>query len=225
MTLRVAIVDDQALVRGGLSMILDHQDDIDVIAECSNGLEAIEMAKANKPDVILMDIRMPEMDGLTAMSIILGELSLPIRVIILSTFDLDEYVFKALKAGASGFILKDTPPKELIAAVYKVARGGALLAPSITKRMIAVFAEMNRFDETLSARVNLLTRREKEVLVNLALGFNNTEIASRLFISEATVKSHVSNVLSKLDLRDRVQAVIFAYESGIVSVGEPDAES
>ncbi|MFT6094301.1 MAG: DNA-binding NarL/FixJ family response regulator [Pseudohongiellaceae bacterium] len=225
MTVRVAIVDDQALVRGGLSMILDHQVDIDVIAECSNGLEAIEIAKAHKPDVILMDIRMPEMDGLTAMSIILGELKLPVRVVILSTFDLDEYVYKALKAGASGFILKDTPPEELIAAVYTVASGGALLAPSITKRLIGAFAKINRVDATISARIDLLTSREKEILINLALGFNNTEIASRLFISEATVKSHVSNVLSKLGLRDRAQAVIFAYESGIVSVGEPNVGS
>jgi DNA-binding NarL/FixJ family response regulator len=220
--LRVAIVDDQALVRSGLSMILDHQEGIEVIAECSNGMEAIEIAKMYKPDVILMDIRMPKMDGLSATSIILEELSLPVRVIILSTFDLDEYVYKALRAGASGFLLKDTPPQELISAVHTVAKGGALLTPSITKKLIQTFAKLNNIDVKISDRINRLTRREKEVLDNLARGFNNTEIASKLFISEATVKTHVSSVLSKLGLRDRAQAIIFAYESGTVSVGKLD---
>jgi DNA-binding NarL/FixJ family response regulator len=223
--IRVAVVDDQALIRGALSMILDHQNDIDVVAECANGLEAVEMAKKYQPDVILMDIRMPEMDGLSAMSIIVEQLNLPSRVVILTTFDLDEYVYRALRVGASGFILKDTPPNELISAVHTVANGGALLTPSITKRLISAFAKTNRIDTKISAKLNHLTAREKEVLDKLALGFNNTEIASSLFISEATVKSHVSNILSKLGLRDRAQAVIFAYESGVISVGESNIKN
>lgn len=225
LSVRVAIVDDQALVRGGLSMILDYQEDIDVVAECSNGLEAIEMAIAHAPDVILMDIRMPEMDGLSATVKILGELNLPVRVMILSTFDLDEYVYKALKAGASGFILKDTPPDELVAAVHTVAGGGALLTPSITKRLIGTFAKTNNVDLNISARIDRLTNREKEVVGTLARGYNNSEIAARLYISEATVKSHVSSILNKLSLRDRAQAVIFAYESGIIAIGDSNIGS
>lgn len=225
MNIRVVIVDDQALVRGGLAMILDHQNTIDVVAECSNGVEAVEVAKRLKPDVILMDIRMPDMDGLAAMSIILADPDLSIRVVILSTFDLDEYVYKALRAGASGFILKDTPPEELISAVHTVANGGALLSPSITKRLISTFANIIYTNNTISQQIGTLTSREKEVLINLALGFNNIEISHRLYISEATVKSHVSNILSKLELRDRAQAVIFAYESGMIRVGKSMIES
>ena len=168
MSIRVVIVDDQALVRGGFSLILGHQDEMEVVAECANGNEAIEAAKQHDPDVILMDIRMPEMDGLSAMKVILQDLKLATRVLILSTFDLDEYVYVALKNGASGFILKDTPPEELVSAVKTIANGGALLAPSITKKLIGNFAQIDRVDETLSSKLEVLTSREKEVLMNLA---------------------------------------------------------
>lgn len=219
MSIRIVIVDDQALVRSGLSMILDHQSDIEVVAECANGVEAIEAAKKYIPDLILMDIRMPEMDGLSATSAILGDLNIQTRIVILSTFDLDEYIYRALREGASGFILKDTPPDELISAVHVVAQGGALLTPSITKKLIGAFVELKPSHTNLTGHIERLTTREKEILKNLALGFNNSEIASRLFIGESTVKTHVSSLLSKLELRDRAQAVIFAYENGVIRVG------
>ncbi len=222
MSIRVAVVDDQALVRGGFAMVLGHQNDIEVVAEAGTGLEAIEAARTHRPDVILMDIRMPEMDGLEATSRIVEEADWPGRVLILTTFDPDEYVYKALRAGASGFVLKDIPPEELVTAVRTVADGGALLAPSITRRLIGQFAERLAVDTRVSSRLERLTNREREVLAAIARGLNNTEISEQLFIGAATVKSHVSSILSKLGLRDRAQAVVFAYESGLAEAGDHD---
>lgn len=222
MSIRVAVVDDQALVRGGFAMVLGHQDDIDVVAEAGNGLEAIELAQIHRPDVILMDIRMPEMDGLEATSRIIAKADWLVRVLILTTFDPDDYVYKALRAGASGFVLKDIPPEELVTAVRTVADGGALLAPSITRRLISQFARQLAVDTKLASRLQLLTKRERQVLVAIARGLNNTEISDELFIGAATVKSHVSSILGKLGLRDRAQVVVFAYESGIVEAREYD---
>ncbi len=222
MTIRVAVVDDQALVRGGFAMILRVHDDIEVVAEAGTGIEAIEMASRHRPDVILMDIRMPEMDGLEATSRILAEADWAVRVLILTTFDPDEYVYRALRAGASGFVLKDIPPDELASAVRTVADGGALLAPSITRRLIGQFAQRLTVDAAISRRLERLTEREIEVLVAVARGSSNSEIADELFIGAATVKSHVSSILTKLGLRDRAQVVVFAYESGLVGAGERD---
>lgn len=222
MTIRVAVVDDQALVRGGFAMVLGHQDDIEVVAEAGTGLEAIEVARAYRPDVILMDIRMPEMDGLEATSRIVDEADWPVRVLILTTFDPDEYVYKALRAGASGFVLKDIPPEELPVAVRTVAGGGALLGPSITRRLIRQFAERHAVDSAVADRLERLTDREREVLTAIARGSSNAEISAELFIGAATVKSHVSSILTKLGLRDRAQVVVFAYESGLVEVGDRD---
>ncbi len=222
MTIRVVVVDDQALVRGGFALVLGHQDDIEVVAEAGDGLEAIESARTHRPDVILMDIRMPNMDGLEATSRILEEADWPVRVLILTTFDPDEFVYKALRAGASGFVLKDIPPEELVIAVRSVADGGALLAPSITRRFIGKFAERLAVDTKVSERLERLTGREREVLTAIARGLNNVEISEELFIGAATVKSHVSSILSKLGLRDRAQAVVFAYESGLAKAGDHD---
>jgi len=222
MSIRVAVVDDQALVRGGFAMVLGHQDDIEVVAEAGTGVEAIEAARTYRPDVVLMDIRMPEMDGLEATTRIIEESDWPVRVLILTTFDPDEYVYKALRAGASAFVLKDIPPAELVAAVRTVAGGGALLAPSITRRLIGRFTERLAVDTSVSSRLERLTDREREVMTEIARGSNNAEISEELFISAATVKSHVSSILTKLGLRDRAQAVVFAYESGIVEAGEQD---
>jgi len=222
MTIRIAVVDDQALVRGGFAMVLGHQSDIEVVAEAGNGLEAIEMAQTHRPDVILMDIRMPEMDGLEATSSIIAKADWPVRVLILTTFEPDEYVYKALRAGASGFVLKDIPPEALVAAVRTVANGGALLAPSITRRLIGRFAEQLALDTKVSARLERLTNRERGVLAQIARGHNNNEISKLLFIGEATVKTHVSSIFAKLGLRDRAQAVVFAYESGLAEAGDYD---
>ena len=222
MSIRVAVVDDQALVRGGFAMVLGHQDDIEVVAEAGSGLEAIEVARTHRPDVILMDIRMPDMDGLEATSRIVEEADWPVRVLILTTFDPDEYVYKALRAGASGFVLKDIPPEELPPAVRTVADGGALLAPSITRRLIGNFAERLVVDTAVASRLDRLTGREREVLTAIARGFSNAEISKELFIGAATVKSHVSSILTKLGLRDRAQLVVFAYESGLVEAGDRD---
>ena len=219
MTIRVAVVDDQALVRRGFAMVLEHQPDIEVVAEAGNGIEA-SAARQHRPDVILMDIRMPELDGLSATRAILEQADWPIRVIILTTFDPDEYVFQALEAGASGFILKDIPPEELAPAVRTVNEGGALLDPNITRRLIGRFAKTLATDVGTSRRLDLLTDREREVLIELAKGAHNAEIGECLYIGAATVKSHVSSILAKLGLRDRAQAVVFAYESGLVKPGE-----
>ena len=221
MTIRVAVIDDQALVRGGFTMVLNHQEDIEVVAEGGNGLEALGVARKHRPDVILMDIRMPEMDGLEATTRILKEADWPVRILIVTTFDPDEYIYRALRAGASGFVLKDTRPEDLVAAVRVVAEGGALLSPSITRRLIGRFAEHLEIDTTLSTKLDDLTDREKEVLMTIAQGLSNQEISESLFIGAATVKTHVSNILSKLGIRDRAQAVVFAYESGLVEAGGP----
>lgn len=220
MSIRVAVVDDQALVRGGFAMVLGHEADIAVVAEAGNGIEAINVAREHQPDVIVMDIRMPDMDGLEATTRILEEADWPVRILIVTTFDPDEYIYKALRAGASGFVLKDTPPAELVKAVRVVAEGGALLSPSVTRRLIGRFAERGAVDPVLSSRIDDLTDREKEVLTAIARGRNNQEISESLFIGAATVKTHVSNILSKLGVRDRAQAVVFAYESGLIEVGE-----
>lgn len=222
MTIRVLVVDDQVLVREGFGMVLDHEDDIDVVGEAGTGGEAIEVALAQRPDVILMDIRMPEMDGLEATRRILGDADWQVKVIILTTFDADEYVYQALRAGASAFVLKDIPRAELVAAVRTVANGGALLAPSITRRLIGRFTHGLAADTATKARLERLTDREREVLVAIGRGYSNTEISEQLFISAATVKSHINSVFAKLGLRDRAQAVVFAYESGLVEPGDQD---
>jgi DNA-binding NarL/FixJ family response regulator len=222
MTIRVAVVDDQALVRGGFSMILRIHDDIEIVAEAGTGVEAIEVARRHRPDVILMDIRMPDMDGLEATSKILAESDWNVRVLILTTFDPDEYVYKALRAGASGFVLKDIPPDQLATAVRTVAEGGALLAPSITRRLIGQFTQRLTANTTSSDRLQRLTEREREVMIAVARGSSNSEIAQKLFIGAATVKTHISGILTKLGLRDRTQIVIFAYESGLVEAGDRD---
>jgi DNA-binding NarL/FixJ family response regulator len=212
------VVDDQALVRAGFRMILDAEPDIDVVGEANDGLEAVELVERARPDVILMDIRMPRLDGVEATARITARPDPP-RVLILTTFDLDEYVFAALRAGASGFLLKDTPAEDLVAAVHVVAAGDALLAPSITRRVIEEFASQAPAAAPPTVDLGQLTEREHEVLVHMARGLSNSEIAAELYLGETTVKTHVGRVLMKLDLRDRVQAVVLAYESGLVQPG------
>jgi DNA-binding NarL/FixJ family response regulator len=219
-SISVAVVDDQVLVRSGFCMVLDHQEDIQVVAEAGTGVEAIDVARRHRPDVMLMDIRMPDMDGLQATARIVDELDGVVRVLILTTFEPDEYVYQALRAGASGFVLKDIPPEQLISAVRTVAEGGALLAPSITRRLIGRFAAQRTVDTAASAQLARLTDRERDVVVAVARGSSNAEIGRELFIGPATVKSHVSSVLTKLGLRDRAQVVVFAYESGLVQAGD-----
>jgi DNA-binding NarL/FixJ family response regulator len=203
-------------------MVLRIHGDIEVVAEAGTGRQAIEVARQHRPDVILMDIRMPDMDGLEATSRILAEADWNVRVLILTTFDPDEYVYKALRAGASGFVLKDIPPEQLPTAVRTVADGGALLAPSITRRLIGRFTKRLAVDTAVSGRLERLTDREREVLAAIARGSSNAEIAEELFIGAATVKSHVSSILTKLGLRDRAQMVVFAYESGLIEAGDRD---
>lgn len=217
MSIRVLVVDDQELVRAGFIMILDSQDDIEVVGETANGADALDEVKRLRPDVVLMDIRMPKMDGLEATRILRADKRSDVRVLILTTFDPDEYVYQALRVGASGFVLKDIPPHELLAAVRVVAKGEALLAPSITRRLIAQFAE--RLAPPASQELERLTDREAEVLRFMAKGLTNSEIADTLYLSPTTIKSHVAGVLAKLGLRDRTQAVVFAYENGVVRPG------
>ncbi|GGP56317.1 response regulator [Streptomyces abikoensis] len=224
MTIKVIIVDDQAMVRAGFAALLAAQSDIDVVGDAADGRQGVALSRSAHPDVVLMDVRMPEMDGLEAARQILdpprGVVHRP-KVLMLTTFDVDDYVYEALRAGASGFLLKDAPPADLISAVRVVAAGEALLAPSVTRRLIADFAKRpapRRRSGT--ARPGGLTPRETEVLELIARGLSNQEIADRLVLAEQTVKTHVGRVLGKLSLRDRAQAVIFAYESGLVTPGE-----
>ena len=222
MSIKVAVVDDQALVRSGFAVMLGLQADIDVVAEAGDGAAAIEIARTHRPDVILMDIRMPEMDGIAATKAIVDSADWPVKVLILTTFDPDEYVYKALQAGASGFVLKDISPEDLVAAVRTVADGGALLAPSVTRRLISRFAAPPSLDASVVSRLDRLTSREREVLMAVAAGSSNIEIAEDLFVGAATVKSHVSSLLTKLGLTNRAQAVAFAYESGLIKPGDSD---
>jgi DNA-binding NarL/FixJ family response regulator len=212
MSIRVLVADDQSMVRAGFRMLLSGEPDIEIVAEASNGLEAVHQAARFRPAVVLMDIRMPELDGLEAARRIIAA-DPHARVLILTTFGLDEYVYEALALGASGFVLKDDPPEQLIAAVRTIAGGDALLSPSITKRVIRQFARIPR--AAPPEALDELTPREREVLRLLALGYSNAEIGRTLFISDTTVKTHVTHVLQKLDLRDRVQAVVLAYRTGM----------
>ncbi len=221
MTIRVLVVDDQELVRAGFCVILDTADGIAVAGEAADGAAAVAQAAALRPDVVLMDVRMPGMDGLEATRLITTGSAGPPRVVMLTTFDLDDYVYQALRAGASGFLLKDSPRADLIAAVRAAAAGDALLAPSVTRRLIEAFARRPPEAAPSPARLASLTARERDVLLLLARGRSNAEIATALFVSEATVKTHVGNLLAKLGLRDRVQAVILAYETGMVVPGDP----
>ena len=222
MTIKVLVVDDQAMVRDGFAALLDAQPDIDVVGKAENGRHAVEVCRRLQPDVVLMDVRMPVMDGLQATRVLLGdgaEDDRGPRVLVLTTFDLDDYVYEALRAGASGFLLKDAPAASLIAAVRVVAGGEALLAPSVTKRLIADFARQHRPDRPRPEALGALTPRETEVLVLVARGLSNAEIAEALVLAEQTVKTHVGRLLAKLGLRDRVQAVVLAYETGLVRPG------
>lgn len=212
MTIRVLVVDDQTMVRAGFRLLLADEPDIEVVAEASNGRDAVAQAARFRPDVILMDIRMPEMDGLEATRRILAT-DTEARVLILTTFDLDDYVFEALRAGASGFVLKDEPPEQLLGAVRTIAAGDALLSPSVTRRVIRRFATVRR--QALPAAVAELTPRELEVLRLITRGLSNAEIGAELFISDTTVKTHVTRLLQKLDLRDRAQAIVLAYQTGL----------
>ena len=212
MSIRVLVADDQSMVRAGFRMLLSGEPDIEVVAEASNGLEAVDKARRFSPTVVLMDIRMPELDGLEATRRILAA-DAGVRILILTTFDLDEYIYEALRAGASGFVLKDDPPEQLLAAVRTVAAGEALLSPAITKRVIQHYTRAPR--PTQPKTLAGLTERELEVFRLVVRGLSNAEIGQELYISETTVKTHITHILQKLDLRDRVQAVVFAYQTGI----------
>jgi DNA-binding NarL/FixJ family response regulator len=220
--IRVLIADDQALVRGGFRLILESQKDLEVVGEAADGREALELARELRPDVVLMDIRMPELDGLEATRRLVADGESP-RVLMLTTFGEDEYVYDAMKSGASGFLLKDIRPEQLAEAVRVVAAGDALLAPAITRRLIEEFVRRPLPGSGPPTDLSDLTERELEVLKLIARGLSNSEIAATLFVSEATVKTHVTHVLTKLDLRDRVQAVVLAYETGLVQAGRDSA--
>ena len=220
--IRILLVDDQALVRAGFRMILDAEPEMEVVGEASDGREAVDQVRALRPDVVLMDIRMPELDGLEAARRILSgaEDDAP-KILMLTTFDLDEYVYEALRAGASGFLLKDTPPEQLVSAIHVIAEGEALLSPSITRRVISEFIKgTGPKPQAQFPRLQELTARELEVMKAIARGLSNAEIAKELFVSETTVKTHVARILMKLGLRDRVQAVVLAYEAGVVQPGD-----
>ena len=219
MSIRILLADDQELMRMGFRMVIDSQSDLSIVGEAVNGREAVAAAAALSPDVVLMDVRMPELDGIAATKQII-EADERVRIIILTTFDLDEYTYAALRAGASGFLLKDAPPTDLLSAIRAVASGDAVIAPSVTRRLLSAFVE-HLPDPSLpepasDPALELLTRREHEVMLEVARSHSNAEIADRLVLSEATVKTHVGRVLAKLSLRDRVQIVVFAYENGLV---------
>jgi DNA-binding NarL/FixJ family response regulator len=213
MTIRVLIADDQQLVRSGIEMILEDQPDIDVVGTASDGIAAVAAARNHHPDVVLMDIRMPQLDGLQATRQLLADPSAAWRILILTTFDLDEYVYAALTAGASGFLLKDASPEQLLFAVRHAAEGDAMLAPAITRRLVERFTRPQ--PDLHRSSIARLTSREREVLTLLATGLSNHELAATLHLSEGTIKSHINHILTKLDLRDRVQAVVLAYQSGL----------
>ena len=219
MSVRVLIADDQALVRAGFRKILEADPAIEVVGEAADGLEAVECSRVLLPDVVLMDIRMPGLDGIAATRRLSDELRESPRVLVLTTFGLEEYVYEALRAGASGFLLKDVPPEQLIAAVHVVARGDALLDPTITRSVIEAFASRPAARRELVGRIEDLTPREREVFALVARGLSNAEIAGELVVGDGTVKTHVAHLLLKLGLRDRVQAVIYAYEAGVVQPG------
>lgn len=217
MTTRVVIADDQAVVRTGFRSILESEEDLTVVGEAGDGGHAVRTSRREQPDVVLMDVRMPEVDGIEATRQLAGpDADGGISVLVITTFDLDEYVFSALRAGASGFVLKDLPPDQLVEAVRTVAHGDGLVAPAVTRRLIAEFARAAPARPEPPAQLDALTDRERDILERVAHGLSNSEIAEQVFVSEATVKTHVANVLSKLRLRDRVQAVVFAYEHGLV---------
>jgi DNA-binding NarL/FixJ family response regulator len=218
-TIRIVVTDDQAMVRKGLRMLLDDEPDMEVVGEAGDGAEAVALIRRVKPDVALMDIRMPNVDGLEATRRLLADGATPTRVLILTTFGLDEYVYEALRAGASGFLIKDAPAEELIEGVRTVARGDALLAPAVTRSVIEAFARLPTPQADLTRKLDELTARELDVLGLLAKGLSNPEIARDLFLSETTVRTHIGHILMKLDIRDRVQAVVFAYEAGLVQPG------
>jgi DNA-binding NarL/FixJ family response regulator len=220
MSIRVVVADDQVLVRAGFRLLVDSAPDLEVVGETADGAEAVELARHQRPDVVLMDVRMPRMDGLEATRQITADATLAgVRVLMLTTFDLDEYVYQALRAGASGFLLKDTPPADLLAAIRVVAAGDALLAPGITRRLIAEFARRPDPTQVAPAVLDALTDREREVLTLVAHGLSNAELAQRLVVSAATSKTYVSRLLTKLGARDRAQLVAIAYESGLVTPG------
>ena len=219
MSIRVLIADDQALVRAGFRKILEADPEIDVVAEAANGNEAVECSRVHMPDLVLMDIRMPGLDGIAATRRLSDELKNGPRVLVLTTFGLEEYVYEALRAGASGFLLKDVPPEQLIEAVHVVARGDALLDPAITRSVIEAFASRPAARRELAERIEDLTPRERDVFALVARGLSNAEIAGELVVGDGTVKTHVAHLLLKLGVRDRVQAVIYAYEAGVVQPG------
>jgi DNA-binding NarL/FixJ family response regulator len=214
----VVLVEDQELVREGLRMMLSAESDVDVVGEAATGAEALRVCRVRDPDVVLMDVRMPELDGIEATARLVGSGSRA-RVLMLTTFDLDEYVYRAMRAGASGFLLKDATREQLTAAVRTIAAGDALLAPAITRRLIQDFCRTPPADAALGEAARRLTGRELEIVRCVARGLSNVEIAAELYLAEATVKSHIARILAKLDLRDRVQVVVFAYESGLVRPG------
>ena len=217
--IRVLVADDQALVRAGFRAILEGQDDLDVVGEADDGATAVALARELRPDVVLMDIRMPGLDGIEATRRLLRDNDAP-RILMLTTFDLDEYLYEAMKAGASGFLLKDVPRDQLIDAVRTIAIGDALLAPALVRRLIEDFVSRPAPGAHPPAELDELTEREREVLALVARGLSNAEIAAQLFLSEATVRTHVTHILAKLDLRDRIQAVVLAYETGLIRPGD-----
>jgi DNA-binding NarL/FixJ family response regulator len=220
MTLRVLVCDDQALVRAGFSKLLEASDGLEVVGEAADGAQAVDQARWLLPDVVLMDLRMPVLDGISATSQIVAAHDTRVRVLVLTTFGTDDYVADALRAGASGFLLKDAPPDQLVTAIHVVAGGNALLDPAVTRSVIAAAVRSNNHGRGSRTRLRKLTAREIETLELLSRGLSNTEIAERLVLSEATIKTHVSHLFTKLNVRDRAQAVIFAYEAGVASVGD-----
>jgi DNA-binding NarL/FixJ family response regulator len=224
MTLRVLVADDQAMVRGGFTMIIDAESDMNVVGEADDGERAVREAARLRPHVVVMDIQMPNLDGIAATREILSRVDPMPRVLVVTTFDIDEYVYAALRAGASGFLLKNSPPEDLVHAIRVVAAGDALLSPSVTRRLLEEFGRQSTTPDHRTRALDGLTDRETQVLMLIARGLSNAEIAERLVVSPGTVKTHVARVLMKLDLRDRVQAVVLAYETGLIQPGgsEPD---